>query len=200
MLLWTSAAMAVLYGAAFCHRGDSALKTLVKTVPLAALGLHAALSGAPLPLVLALALSALGDLALSRPGQRAFVVGLVAFAAAHLAYVALLWPLAGALPVLPALAVLALGLSTFRWLLPHTGDLRWPVTAYVVIICAMGLAALGQARALVQIGALMFIASDTVLALQLFRMPPASRMHVPTSVLLWTLYYVGQYLIWRGVA
>ncbi|HHL22192.1 MAG TPA: lysoplasmalogenase, partial [Aliiroseovarius sp.] len=79
-------------------RGASAGRSVLKTVPLAAFALWAWLADAPGLLVVALVLSALGDLALSRPGERAFLAGLVAFAFAHVAYVVLFSMLAGAWP------------------------------------------------------------------------------------------------------
>lgn len=150
--------------------------------------------GAPV-LALGLALSALGDFALSRDTERAFLSGLISFAAAHIAYIALFW--SGGVPG-GAVVLVALALSTELWLTPHTGALRWPVRAYVAIICTMGAVALGQPAAWP--GAVLFIASDLVLAVQLFRMRPGTARHRLAGRVLWGLYIAAQALIFAGFA
>ena len=188
-------------------RGASAGRSVLKTVPLAAFALWAWLADAPGLLVVALVLSALGDLALSRPGERAFLAGLVAFAFAHVAYVVLFSMQAGAWPWhafarAPGLAVVLVGLagSTEWWLGPHTGRLKWPVRAYVAVIAVMGLAALGLGDPVIWSGAAFFIASDVLLALVVFRMRPGTAMAGSTSRLLWLLYIAGQFLILVGAS
>ena len=191
------AAVAALAYLPMSHRAPGASRSVVKTLPLAGLALVTVLEGGPWLLTGALVLSALGDLALSRSGARAFLAGLAAFALAHLCYVALFaasangWP-GGALLVLGVLA-----LSTEAWLAPHTGGLRWPVRGYVVVICAMGgvAAALPGGLALAGAGAALFILSDLVLAVQLFRMPAAGVATRAAGWLLWGLYVGGQGLI-----
>ncbi len=91
MMQWTAA------GAAICAAGylfltaqpPGILRSLAKTAAVALLALGGGLAGAPLLLVLALGLCALGDLFLSRDGESAFMAGVGAFAAGHLAYAAL---------------------------------------------------------------------------------------------------------------
>ncbi len=164
-------ALAVLY-LPWATRPASWRRSLRKTLPVALFALAALTAGAALPLTAALALSALGDLALSRPGRRAFLAGMIAFALAHLAYVALMAG-AGAAPppaALPALALALAALSTEAWLTPHTGALKWPVRLYVLVILAMGLTALslppGHGMALA--AALLFMLSDAILAAETF--------------------------------
>ena len=198
-MLWLSAGFAVIYGAWFCNRAPSLLRSVIKTIPLSALAVFAAANGAPWLLVAALGLSALGDLALSRNGDRAFLTGLISFAAAHLCYVALLVPWAQWPALLPALVIVALACSTLVWLLPYTGKLRLPVAIYVALIGAMGLSATAQTDAIIWIGAALFLASDTVLAVQLFRLPEGSKWHAAASVSLWAFYVLGQYLLMRGL-
>ncbi len=183
----------------------SALRSGLKTLPLVLFTIAAWRTGAPAPLILALALSAAGDLALSRPGERAFLAGLVAFALAHIAYVALFWGLSQAPPwaafsraPVAALAMLGLAGSTELWLAPHTGALRWPVRAYVAVIAVMGLAALGLGDPAILIGAGLFVASDVILALVIFRMRPGTARTHLASRLLWGLYIGGQFLILAG--
>ncbi len=192
---------ALLYAAVFCYRPPSLWKTVVKSLPMPAFAAAVAVSFGYGAVVIALLLSAVGDLALSRDGDRPFLVGLIAFALGHVVYVAHFWTLSGgALPasaVLLALAVFAL--STEWWLSPHTGEMRWPVRIYVAIICAMGLTALGlDGRPMAVMGAVAFMASDTLLALQLFRMKADAPLQRVVSIALWVLYAGGQFLIVAG--
>lgn len=193
---------AVIYAVAFCHRPPSVWKTVIKTIPMPAFATAVAVSFGSGAVVVALLLSALGDLALSRDGEKAFLVGLVSFAAAHVAYVVYFWSIGAgplAMPVLLA-ALVVFALSTERWLSPFTGELRWPVRAYVVIICAMGATAFGLLdRPLAVAGAVAFMASDTLLAIQLFRMKPDAALQRMVSIALWALYAGGQFLIVAGV-
>ncbi|WP_372885125.1 lysoplasmalogenase family protein [Shimia sp.] len=191
---------ALLYAAVFCYRGPSGAKTLVKAVPLLSFALAGLTTFAAPLVIVALLLSAVGDIALSRPGRRAFLTGLVGFAAAHLVYVLHFAALSGGVALsLAALPVVVFALSTERWLVPHTGDLRWPVRVYVLLISLMGITALGlEGRMLAMLGAFAFIASDTILSLQLFRMGEGARWQVPASVVLWGLYVGGQLAILAG--
>lgn len=201
-------AVALLYAALFCYRGPSWPKTLVKAVPLLTLAAAAQINFANPVVVAALALSALGDIALSRDGDRAFLAGLVAFALAHLAYVLHFSGLLNGqgvsqlldVPVLPAVFLILFGLSTEVWLKPYAGALRGPVRVYVLLITLMGLTALSlpETRLLAVMGAFLFIASDTLLAIQLFRMPATSRWQTPVSVVLWMLYIDAQCAILLG--
>lgn len=192
---------ALIYAVFFCHRGPGRWKTAVKAVPLTAFAAAGVAGFADPVIIAALVLSAAGDIALSRRGERAFLAGLVAFALAHVAYAAAFFGLStGAPPLLPAVALVALALSTEVWLTPHGGALRWPVRIYVTLITVMGLAALALpgARALALAGAMAFILSDAILALQRFRMAQASVWQRPASVALWLLYVGGQALILTG--
>lgn len=195
-----AAGFAVIYGVAFTGRDPSWSKTLVKTASVASLALAAPGFGAPALICIGLGLGALGDFFLSRPGTRAFLAGMAAFAAGHLAYAAqFLTP--GNAPPLPAVvALLLLALSTELWLAPRTGALRWPVRAYVAVITLMAIAALtlpsGGRTALW--GALLFLLSDLLLALDLFVISNdvAKRILGPA---LWAAYWGGQALILKGM-
>lgn len=188
-----SAALAALYGIAFAaDTGHSWLRTAIKTGSVAGLAGIAAGSGAPPAIIAGLALGALGDLFLSRPGERAFLAGMAAFAAGHIAYALAFGP--GLAPLwLPAGLVL-LAASTEIWLAPHTGPLRWPVRAYVLVICLMAALAAARPEPLLRAGAALFVASDLLLALALFvtREPARRRL---LSRLLWPAYWGGQALI-----
>lgn len=204
-LLGIAGAAALWFWLAFAGRTGTATASAVKTTSTAALALAGLAAGAPGWVVAGLALGSAGDLALSRPGTRWFLAGMAAFALGHLAYVAgfagggLAPP--GFAEVVAIAAVLALVLSTEVWLAPHTGALRWPVRGYVLVIGAMALAATllppGQEQALMRWGAALFLASDLVLALRLFRLQDPARQMLAARVL-WPLYWGGQALILSG--
>src|SRR5690606_6497430 len=194
-------ALAVVYGARFAGAPPSAAKSTVKTGAVAVLALAALAAGAPGPVALGLALGALGDLFLSRPGTRAFLAGMAAFAAGHLAYAAEFLAPGGWPPLLPAAGLLVLALSTEAWLAPRTGALRWPVRGYVAVITLMAFAALTlpEGRGLALAGALLFLLSDLLLALDLFVLAEGPLKQV-TARALWAAYWTGQALILWGMA
>lgn len=197
-LLAIGAVLALIYGARLTEAAPSALKSLTKTGATAALALAGMLGGATPAITLGLALGALGDLLLSRPSTRAFLGGMAAFALGHLAYVLAFWPLIGA-GLHPALALgigLALFVSGRCWLWPHCGALRLPVIAYSAIIAVMLAFALmlRPEYPLARIGALVFVLSDILLALRLFRATDPQTRHI-LSIFLWPLYWTGQFLI-----
>ncbi|MFC2968959.1 lysoplasmalogenase family protein [Acidimangrovimonas pyrenivorans] len=199
LLALPGALSALVYWISYCWQEVSATKSATKTLSTLALAAAAATLGAPPAITAGLALGALGDLALSRKGDRAFLAGMGAFAAGHLAYAAAFLSAATGLPPLwPALAVLALGLSTEVWLAPRTGALRWPVRGYVVVICAMALAALALPVAAwpVLLGAILFLASDLLLAIEIFLRPDRPSRLLSRAV--WAAYWSGQALIGLG--
>ncbi|MGX9351788.1 lysoplasmalogenase [Shimia sp. W99] len=191
----------VVYALFFCHRGPSRAKTLVKAIPMPAFAAAAAVSFGNPVVVGALLLSAVGDIALSRDGERSFLIGLIAFALAHVAYILHFWGLSAGVPDawLPIALILLFAASTEFWLAPYTGDLKVPVRVYVVLISLMGITALGlPGLPLAVIGAFAFLASDTILSLQLFRMSDSSPWQRPASIALWLLYALGQFAILAG--
>lgn len=179
------------------RRDPEILRSVIKTVPLTLFAVIALSADAPLALVAGLALSAPGDLALSRAGTRAFLIGLVAFALAHVAYFGLFMAAGSTFPILWAAVLVPLVLSTELWLIPHTGDLRWPVRCYAVLIALMAWAAAGLPAdlSLAGWGAAAFMASDLILSAQLFRLKPDSAMYRPAGWALWVLYVGGQAMI-----
>ncbi|NQY61219.1 lysoplasmalogenase [Cognatishimia sp.] len=203
-LFWGGVTFSLVTAALFAifasWRGPSWWKTILKAMPAGAL-VFAAYANFANPLVIAaLALSLVGDIALSRPGDRAFLVGLIGFAAAHLAYIVHFYGLAnGTPPVTAAVILVALALSTEFWLKPHTKDLKWPVRIYVVLITLMGLTAAAMpARELATMGAFLFIFSDLLLAIHLFRLKDSSVLHVPIAITLWVAYALAQVAILIG--
>ncbi len=204
MLAWgmvlIGAAFAAAYGLQVCAARPSAAKTVVKTLSVAPLALAAPALGAPATIALGLALGALGDFFLSLKGERSFLAGMAAFAFGHLAY-ALAFLSAGAALPGPGVLVplLLLGLSTEIWLAPHTGALRWPVRGYVVVILIMAAAAFGLPFGSVTLGAALFVLSDLILAVDLFRFGP-DRTNIWRARALWAAYWGGQLLILLGMA
>ena len=174
-------------------------RSIIKTVPLLCFGVAGILAGAPWLLVAGLLLSAAGDFSLSRDGTAAFVVGLVCFAIAHIAYILHFVQVSGAYPFeafqsAPLLAVLLVlvMLSTEVWVTPYTGNLRWPIRGYVLVIGVMGLSALLEPSGFRLWGAVLFILSDLLLAVDLFRLDPASPARRFTGYPLWVFYVAGQ--------
>ncbi|MCI2399331.1 lysoplasmalogenase [Aliiroseovarius subalbicans] len=203
-IIWIGLAVALLY-LPMTSNPASWPRSVVKTVPLLCFALAAYVAGGAAFLVAGLFLSALGDFALSRRGEGAFLYGLSAFALAHLVYILHLTGLSGQMPweafalfPLLALFLIALTLSAELWLIPHVGGLRWPVRAYVLVITGMGLAALTLPVGPVTLGAGLFILSDLILAVQLFRMGEDHPLVNPAGWVLWTCYVLGQALILTG--
>ncbi|MCI2394222.1 lysoplasmalogenase [Aliiroseovarius sediminis] len=183
------------------------VRSAIKTVPLLLFSLSAYLGNGGAFLVAGLFLSALGDFALSRDGAALFLYGLSAFALAHVVYILHFSGLADA-PLyeafanhpVPALALVGLVVSTELWLIPHTGALRWPVRIYVLIIGLMGLSALGAPFGWAVVGAGVFIISDVILAVQLFRMSETYRYRSWAGYAVWAFYVSGQFMIlWGGL-
>ena len=174
-------------------RGWRAARALAKGLASAGFLLVAVLRLAPdrygLLVLAGLALSAAGDLALLGRAQAAFLAGVGAFLAAHVAYTIAFAPRAA--PSLLAMALLACvaGFAVHR-LWPRLGALRIPVLAYAGAISLMLLLALGVPDRRVQLGATLFYLSDLAVARDRFLAPgPANRLvGLP-------LYYAGQLLL-----
>jgi uncharacterized membrane protein YhhN len=210
-----SLAAAVLYWLRYAARetpgpGGAAIKTVSTLLP-AMLLFALAPEGARwfwlMPL--GLALGVLGDLCLALRGERAFLAGMAAFGAGHLAYAAALGLRTAELGFdgvsagegVALAALLGLVASTEFWLAPRTGALRWPVRAYVGLIGGMGVAAIllpaHPARGLLQAGAGLFLLSDLLLALRLFVVAEPGWQR-GLSLMLWPAYWAGQVLIALG--
>lgn len=149
----------------------------------------------------ALSLSCLGDVFLALRVRNGFVYGLSSFLAAHLIYFALfsrrwLRPLHSPLIRLGGTAALLIfSVFFFRWLAPGLGELALPVMIYVCAITLMVTAALWAhlSTRLAVIGAILFMVSDSILAVDRFRGAMAL-----SGLLIWTTYYLGQYGITMG--
>jgi len=148
----------------------------------------------------ALVTSSMGDVFLDLGPQRLFVPGLGAFLAAHIIYTVLFlknparsssmgmshrFGLAG-------VAVYALAFAL--WLAPSLGPLKIPVTLYMCAITAMVITAIrSRFGRRVASGAMLFLVSDSLLAVAKFKAP--FTWH---DYLVWAAYYAAQYLIATG--
>ena len=130
-------------------------------------------------ILVGLVLCWLGDALLLPPGQSLwFQLGIGAFLAGHLAYAVAF--LQGPLSV-PGLGLAALGLGVFafsvlRWLAPHVPpDFKLPVTAYLLVISAMVMLAIGSSvatgRPAAALGAVAFALSDVSVSRERFVAP-----------------------------
>ncbi|EAR08279.1 lysoplasmalogenase [Reinekea blandensis] len=170
---------------------------LLKILPIAVLALavlrQATVQYRPLVL-LALVFSASGDVLLEFDW---FVAGVAAFLIAQVGYAVLFfnyrkswtnrWPASLALVVYIAL---------MAWvLLPNLGEMTAPVVAYLTVISAMGLLALQSRLSLFPavIGALVFISSDSMIAIDRFLAPLPLR-----SYWIMITYYGAQWLLILG--
>lgn len=207
LLFWwvVAGALAVLdwYAVAAARpRLESAAKpaTMVALVG-AAVALGAPDAGAGRWLLAALVLGLVGDVLLLGDSEPRFLGGLGAFLVGHLGYLVAfvvlgldrpVWALVGA-------AAVALALGPASRVLTATARegglaLAGPVAAYVVVLGAMVVAAWATGQVLAGLGATVFLASDTTLALNRFVAP---RRWAP--VLVMVTYHLGQALIVLGV-
>lgn len=154
------------------------------------------LRGKPRPVQRALALGAVGDVALLGSGEAAFTAGLAGFLAGHVAWVAALRPRTRNLlrrrPVAAAPYVVAwAGLNAYLW--PRTGRDRVPVLVYSTALLATALAAADTGDRGVAAGGALFLLSDTLLALERF-----GDLHLPLHEgLVMASYTSGQALLAR---
>lgn len=200
-LFWIAALFAVAY-LPMSPKPASLVRTAFKTGSVAILALIAAVAGAPSLLILALVLCAVGDALLSQETEATFIAGVGAFAAGHLAYIALFLTHASSDPALildrPGLvwSLVLLGIVAATLLAPRAGDLKIPVLCYIPIILGMGITVLslpetGALRWALP-GALAFIASDLILATEKFLLPPQHPAMALTPYLVWPLYWGAQ--------
>ena len=147
----------------------------------------------------ALFFSWLGDLLLMLPGEDFFMGGLAAFLSAHICYIWIFSREATYHPlrVLPFLMYVALLLAgPLNGKLPE--NLQIPVYSYVVVITTMGIVASLRSTQrpgyeLILIGSILFILSDSFLALNKFSSPlPLSGLWVMLT------YGLAQYFIVKG--
>lgn len=147
-----------------------------------------------------LILSLGGDVALMFETNRAFLVGLVLFLLAHVVYSITFTVPNGFHPadIATGAVLLVVAVAIYLYLRPGLGRMQGPVIAYTLIICFMVNRAIsaffGDAFTttqawLLSLGAIFFMLSDIVLAVNRFRRPMEKHR------LSLFAYYLGQLLI-----
>ncbi len=178
------------------YRGSFALKGSCVAL-LAVMAIQRGVTG----LGLALALSAVGDVLLDLDPERLFIYGLALFLLVHLIYI-FLFLRHGPLPravgfTEAAMVVMVAGYcgSIGAWILPGVGSLMLPVALYLGAITVMVVSAIlaRSAQPWVMWGAVLFLVSDSLLAINKFKAPVPYR-----DYLVWATYYLGQYGIAVG--
>ncbi len=138
-----------------------------------------------------------GDVLLGDPGGIGFLLGLGGFFLAHLAYLVLfLRPLRRRRMPWPALVLVAWWVGLLLVLGPHLGVLFVPVAVYGLVLGLAASAAMGTNR-LTATGGVLFLLSDTLLALKLF-LPGFALWEADFLIML--LYVLGEGLIILGAA
>jgi uncharacterized membrane protein YhhN len=159
-------------------------------------------------LLLALMLSLAGDLLLLKADY--FIPGLIAFLCAHVAYIFVYrqhqqseqqQSLQGIHRMRMAFPIILAGSGLVVVLYPKLGDLRIPVMIYALVITIMALTALfrygrttSESFWLVFFGAILFMLSDSVLAINKFLTP-----FNYAGIYIMLTYSIGQFLIVQGL-
>lgn len=209
-MLFTLIAVADIAGIA---TGNGTLHTILKPLlmpVLAALLLsHNGFSEGRNLVITGLFFSWTGDVLLMFENKAAlfFILGLIGFLMAHLCYILYFVKIRSVQPSLlrqqPWIAALVAGygVSLVMFLQPRLGDLQIPVTVYAVVICTMLLCSLHvfnrlnrPANFLFVAGALLFTASDSLLAVNKFYHAFAG-----AGVLIMLTYCAAQFCIVQGV-
>lgn len=188
--------------------GDHAVERVTKpTFMVLLMGLSWALhgegrvAGAPplTPVLLALGLSLLGDIALLNATETRFMVGLACFLLAHVAWI---WAILessgpGGFPwlLLPTVPLLLVVLTRYgREVVRHAGPHRVPVFVYELVLVALALVAAWRGDWVVLLGSLVFLASDTILGHDRF---VQERRWAPVAVMV--TYHAAQVLLVVGL-
>jgi len=173
---------------------------LVIAIAALAFGTAGNRTGYTVGVLVGLALSLGGDLALMFASPRAFRIGLVLFLLAHVAYTVAFTLYTGfrAADLIPATVLLVIAVVGYRYLAPGLGAMRVPVILYIAVICVMVARALAAFAGgvfsttqawLIAAGAILFWISDLILAVNRFRHPfRYNRISL-------AFYYGGQLLI-----
>ncbi len=188
-------------------------RVVTKPLILISLLTYFAISGKRLPkstyyiMLLALLFSLMGDIFLlfDERSNTFFILGLVSFLLAHITYgTVFLKKRNKKLPFFlygVMMLLIGIGMLLFFYINDSLGDLTYPVMVYVLGILFMAITALlrvGKVRPSsflwVFVGALFFIASDSILAINMFK------FEIPFSnVLIMGTYATAQYLIVSGI-
>jgi uncharacterized membrane protein YhhN len=142
-------------------------------------------------IIAALVFCGIGDISLEFDR---FTLGLSAFLIGHLFYAVVFWHklrltlLGGAM----LLGIFLYGALVINWLNPYLGEMQLPVYMYLLVIITMAVSAIAGNinHRLVALGALLFVLSDSLIAINRFIEPvPGARYWIMV------LYYAAQYLL-----
>jgi uncharacterized membrane protein YhhN len=153
-------------------------------------------------LTLALLFSSLGDVLLAVRSGNYFAFGLLSFLVAHLFFITL-WvrhwdtPLQTSERQKLLVAALIIFLLTMLWWMLPIPDLSIPVAIYMCVLTTMVItAALADFKSnWVVTGAILFLISDTLIALSTFKQIIGGK---EAGLLIWLTYYLAQYFITFG--
>ena len=145
----------------------------------------------------ALAFSAAGDILLALPITNSFVFGLSAFFAAHVFYLLLICHYQKPTFVVNKMTLVFVTyfIVMMFCVLPKTDTLLIPVLFYMLVIFAMAISTLGLVNKspLITAGALTFVVSDSIIAINKFVVPvPAEGLTIMST------YYLAQILLVMG--
>jgi uncharacterized membrane protein YhhN len=148
-------------------------------------------------IVCGLVFSLAGDIFLMLPTDR-FIAGLVSFLLAHLCYIAAFtFEGTRSLRLVTSIPFAIYGAYVLRILLPYLGGMKAPVMIYMLVISVMAWQALNrwlggaeQGSALALAGALLFVVSDSLLAINRFK----SRFR-HAQLYIMSTYFMAQWLI-----
>lgn len=146
---------------------------------------------------LAIVFSLAGDVGIATPGELSFLIALGLFLIAHIFYIVLFaWKLRMRQMSLWSLVYLAWWVVFLVILAPHTGSILIPVAVYGLVLGTMGAIALSCNR-FIAIGGLLFVISDSLLALHKF-LPGFDLWQADFTIML--TYIAAQGLIAVGIA
>lgn len=200
LLTGLSALAALIHGLALAGRPPSMVRTIIKTAAVGAIAVIAFLSGAPWLLAAGLLLCTAGDAFLAGDPKRWLPPGLGVFLLGHILYIFLFQEMRDpalemtAPQIAGAVTVGVAALAMLAWLWTSLGPMRAAVTLYVIAIAVM----VGSSFLLPTVywpamaGAVAFMASDAILAGDLFREARLFGSQRLTGWAVWFLYYGGQ--------
>ena len=143
-----------------------------------------------------LVFSLAGDIFLMLPSDR-FIPGLVSFLSAHLFYIAAFVSKTHAPVWWPLFFAVICGIVIYYFLYPFLEKFKWPVLIYMSVILIMAWFAWGwwsqtghKEALLAAVGAVLFVISDTILAINRFRRP-----FKLSQALIMITYFAAQVLI-----
>lgn len=130
-----------------------------------------------------------------------FILGLVAFLMAHIAYIIGFLRIENNMPVVNKILIITVfiiystGLVYMLW--PGLGDMMLPVIVYAMVLTTMGIIGIiknNNQNILVSLGVLLFVASDSLLALNKFL-----NQFAYSGLFIMITYIAAQYLIIEGI-